>query len=100
MRLPSRYTTEGADVSPPLEWSEAPDAILIMEGIDEPAPEESDPPHRYVFRLAPLNLEVPTRAPKRLVADIWEQARPLSLAEASLTGTYVSRFDQDQGNRT
>ncbi|MDQ2762002.1 MAG: YbhB/YbcL family Raf kinase inhibitor-like protein, partial [Pseudomonadota bacterium] len=140
--IPSRYTNEGANVSPPLEWSGAPDGtrsfVLVMEdpdapggmfhhwglydiegartmlpeaighgvktetmghGVndfehpryDGPAPPEEDTPHRYVFRLGALDLEVPTRAPKRLVADIWESAQPHLLGEAVLTGTYVSR---------
>ncbi len=140
--IPSRYTNEGANVSPPLTWSDPPEGtrsfVLIMEdpdapdgvfrhwglydiagdrralpeaighgvktepmghGVndfehpryDGPAPPEADPAHRYVFRLAALDLDVPTRAPKRLVADIWEAAQPHMLGEATLTGTYASR---------
>lgn len=40
--MPSRYTCEGANVSPPLEWSEVPDSAqtfaLIMDDPDAPDP--------------------------------------------------------------
>jgi Raf kinase inhibitor-like YbhB/YbcL family protein len=143
--IPSRYTCEGANVSPPLEWSGAPEGtrsfVLVMvdldagpepgrvfhhwglynieggrtmlpEGVghgvktepmghgindfehpryDGPCPPEDSPPHRYVFRLAALDLDIESEAPKRLVSDIWETARPHMLAEAQITCTYASR---------
>ncbi|HSU04656.1 MAG TPA: hypothetical protein VLI93_03720 [Acetobacteraceae bacterium] len=59
---------------------------------DGPAPPAGDPPNRYVFRLGALDLDVPTRAPKRPVADIWDATRPHLLVEAVLTGTYARRY--------
>jgi Raf kinase inhibitor-like YbhB/YbcL family protein len=148
--IPSRPTNGGANVSPPLAWSGAPEGtrsyVLIMEGIDAfggvfhhsglydvegdrtplpegighgvktksmghgwnefdhprydgPVPDEADPPHRYVFRLGALDLEVPTKTPKKLVADIWEQAKPHVLAEGTLTGTCVSRHHSERRDR-
>lgn len=140
--MPSRYTCEGANVSPPLEWWGAPaetrSFVLIMEDPDAPTgtfyhwglydimrertllPEgvghgvktehmgqgvndfghprydgpcspEDHGPHRYRFRLAALDVDIPLTVPKELVADLWDAARPHVLAEAVLTGTYVSR---------
>lgn len=140
--IPSRYTDEGENVSPPLEWSGAPpqtrsfalimedpdaqggtfyhwglyDIVparnLLPEGVghgvktedlgqgmnnfghpryDGPSPDESDPPHHYRFRLLALDVGVPLTIPKEPVADLWGTVQPHVIAEAVLTGTYVSR---------
>ncbi|HKK30871.1 MAG TPA: YbhB/YbcL family Raf kinase inhibitor-like protein [Alphaproteobacteria bacterium] len=55
---------------------------------DGPQPPEGDPPHRYDFRLAALDVERITEAPKMKVAEKWHAAQPHILAVAELTGTY------------
>ena len=47
-----------------------------------------DPPHRYVFRLAALNAERITQAPKMTVKDMCKVAEPHILAVPELTGAY------------
>ena len=140
--MPSRYTCEGANVSPPLEWSDAPSGtrsfLLVMEdpdapdgpfrhwgvyGIaaertalpeavghgvktetlghgvndyghpryDGPCPPETDPAHRYVFRLAALDIDAPVPVPKEPVGDLLDRARPHIVGEAVLVATYASR---------
>src|SRR5689334_17315042 len=48
--IPSRYTCEGADASPPLEWSGAPDGTRTFALIvDDPdAPDPAKPQRVYV----------------------------------------------------
>jgi Raf kinase inhibitor-like YbhB/YbcL family protein len=143
--MPSRYTCEGANVSPPLEWSGAPegtrsfllvmedpdapggvfrhwgvygiaaDRTLLPEGVghgvkteplghgindyghpryDGPCPPETDSAHRYIFRLAALDIDAPVSVPKEPVADLLERARPHIIGEAVLVGTYASRKDK------
>jgi hypothetical protein len=48
--IPSRYTCEGADASPPLEWSDAPDGTRTFALIvDDPdAPDPAKPQRVYV----------------------------------------------------
>lgn len=137
--IPRRHARDGDNLSPPLEWSGAPEGTrsfaLIMEDPDAPAglfrhwglyhiaagrsllpeavgagaktedlghgindfgalkydgpePPPGDGPHRYVFRLAALDVERLTQAPKMQVAEIWEAAQQHLLASAELTGTY------------
>ena len=140
--MPSRYTSDGAILSPPLEWSGAPSQtrsfVLIMEDLDAPvrpirhwglydimpertmlpeavghgvktepmghcvndfgrsrydgpAPADSEGPHRYLFTIAALDIEVPVPIPKEPIADLWEAARPHIIAETALMGTYAGR---------
>lgn len=137
--IPRKYTCDGEDVAPPLEWEGAPPEtksfLLLMEDPDAPSgvfrhwalydiaaertrlPEATTsgakterlghgsndfgsdhyrgpcPPrghgaHRYVFRLAALNvptLQVPDD-PSAL--DVWRAGEPYIIAEATLTGRY------------
>ena len=57
---------------------------------DGPKPPSGDPPHRYVFRLAALDVPRMT-LPEAAGAEVmWRKVRKHMLAEASLTGIYQS----------
>jgi Raf kinase inhibitor-like YbhB/YbcL family protein len=137
--IPSRYSRDGDNVSPPVEWSDVPDGTrsfaLIVEDADvsggpfrhwvaynipedcrslaggagaarprlpvriaindfghrqydgpQPPPGRSE--HRYYFRLLALDvpaLKLPIRA---RAAEVVEAAKPHTLAEAEVVGTF------------
>jgi hypothetical protein len=129
--IPSAHTCQGADVSPPLAWSGAPDGsatfALIVDDPDandwvhwliydipgdatslaENASKTSDAPqgkttwdsvgyrgpcppsgsHRYRFRLLALSAPLGLAAGAD-VAAVKRATEPLTLAQATLTGTY------------
>jgi len=137
--IPTRYTQDGENLSPPLVWSDPPPQtrsfVLILEdpdaptglfrhwglynlargrdrlpeGVDHgvptedlgeaendfghprydgPAPPPGDAPHRYVFRLAALDVETLSQAPNLRVAEAWDAAQEHVIGQAVLTGTY------------
>jgi len=142
--LPPRYTQDGENLSPPLEWYDVPaqtrsfllvledpdapsgtfrhwgvynlarDRGRLPEGVghgvaqagepvedisaatndyghpryDGPAPPHGDKAHRYVFRLAALDLEPLSRSLGLTVAEAMDAAQGHVIAEARLTGTY------------
>ncbi len=57
---------------------------------DGPRPPAGDPPHRYVFRLAALDVPRMTLPEAAGVAAMWQKVKKHMLAEASLTGSYQS----------
>ncbi|WP_407148944.1 YbhB/YbcL family Raf kinase inhibitor-like protein [Bradyrhizobium sp. ORS 86] len=138
-QIPAKYTADGENVSPPLEWSDAPaetkSFVLIVEDPDAPsgtfrhwglynimgeramlpegvgrgakteklgkgvndfgeprycgpAPPKGHGTHHYHFKLAALDVDALSRAPKMSVEDIWKAAEKHRLAEADLVGTY------------
>lgn len=150
-RIPSEYTADGANFSPPLQWSdppqgtksfalvvEDPDApsgtfrhwglynitgerTLLPEGLGAggkakseamkseamkseamgkgindfgeahyhgPAPPRGHGTHHYHFKLAALDVETLSQAPKLTAADIWKAAEKHMLGQAELVGTY------------
>jgi Raf kinase inhibitor-like YbhB/YbcL family protein len=140
--VPPRYTQDGQNLSPPLEWSDPPPQaksfVLVVEdpdapsgtfrhwglynigrgrdrlpegvghGVptedlgtavndfghphyDGPAPPQGDKPHRYVFRLAAVDVDGISQAPNLSVAEAWEAAQAHILAQAELTGVYARR---------
>jgi len=68
--IPAKYTCEGADVSPPLEWSEAPGATrsfaLIVD--DPDAPDPAKPQRVYVhwviYNIPASTAKLPENAAK------------------------------------
>lgn len=75
--IPVRYTCDGQDISPPLEWGKvlydiAPSASSLNEGVtgigrtgrnsfkhigyNGPCPPHGDRPHRYVFNLFAVDI--------------------------------------------
>lgn len=57
---------------------------------DGPRPPDGDPPHRYIFRLAALDLPRVTLPEAVGVGAMWREARKHTLAEATLAGIYQS----------
>ncbi|NTJ63367.1 YbhB/YbcL family Raf kinase inhibitor-like protein [Agrobacterium rhizogenes] len=57
---------------------------------DGPQPPDGDSPHRYVFRLAALNVPRMTLPEAAGAEAMWQKVKKHMLAEASLTGTYRS----------
>jgi Raf kinase inhibitor-like YbhB/YbcL family protein len=58
---------------------------------DGPQPPPDDPPHRYRFRLAALNVERLDLPGGAAAGDAWEAARPHIVAQAELVGTFQGR---------
>lgn len=64
--IPAKYTTEGADVSPPLNWSGAPEGTesfaLICDDPDAPSPRDPAPDpwvHWVIFNVPAERTELP-----------------------------------------
>lgn len=57
-------------------------------GYDGPQPPKGDGPHRYVFRLAALDIEHLNIAPQQRADAIWQAAQGSLLDQAQLVGTY------------
>lgn len=53
-----------------------------------PAPPMGHGTHHYHFKLAALDVEALSRAPKMSVADIWKSAEKHLLGQAELVGIY------------
>ncbi|MEZ2144004.1 YbhB/YbcL family Raf kinase inhibitor-like protein [Bradyrhizobium sp. DN5] len=143
-RIPARYTADGENFSPPLQWSdpppgtksfalvvEDPDApsgtfrhwglynimgerTVLPEGVgggraktedigknigkgvndfgepnyQGPAPPRGHGTHHYHFKLAALDVEALSQAPKLAVGDIWKAAQTHLLGQTELVGTY------------
>jgi len=137
--IPARYTADGENLSPPLEWSDTPlgtkSFVIIVEDPDAPsglfrhwglynilsdrrqlpegvghgaktedlgwgvndfgepryrgpAPPRGHGLHHYHFKIAALDVETLSQAPKAKVADIWRQAQEHAIATAELVGVY------------
>lgn len=66
--IPSQYTCEGDDLSPPLAWSDAPSGTrslaLIMDDPDAPDPAKPQRVyvHWVVYNISPMTLKLPLNA--------------------------------------
>ncbi|KWV52840.1 phosphatidylethanolamine-binding protein [Bradyrhizobium macuxiense] len=140
-RIPQKYTADGENLSPPLQWSDPPEGtksfVLIVEDPDAPsgifrhwglynimgertllpegvghgaktkteklgkgvndfgepryngpAPPKGRGTHHYHFKLAALDVEALSRAPKMPIGDIWRAAEKHMLGQAELMGAY------------
>src|SRR5437773_6964740 len=64
-KIPSQYTCEGDDFSPPLAWSDAPygtrSLALVMDDPDSPDPAKPQRVfvHWVVYNISPLTLKLP-----------------------------------------
>src|SRR5438105_1325795 len=65
---PSQYTCEGDDISPPLQWSDAPSGTrslaLVMDDPDSPDPAKPERVyvHWVVYNISPLTTKLPLNA--------------------------------------
>jgi len=79
--IPSKYTCEGADISPPLEWSGAPDGTrsfaLIVDDPDAPDPAK---PQRVYVHWVVYNIPV-------TAAKLAENAASTGLPHGAMHGT-------------
>ena len=68
--IPRRYTCDGADQSPPLEWSRLPNGVkslaLIVEDPDAPRGTFT---HWVLFNLPPSPPELPAGVPRQAILD-------------------------------
>ena len=138
-QIPTKYTGDGENLSPPLEWSDAPagtksfalvvedpdapsgtfrhwglynimgERSMLPEGVGHgakteklgkgvndfgepryrgPAPPKGHGTHHYHFKLAAVDVEELSRAPKMAAEDVWKAAEKHMLAQAGLVGTY------------
>jgi Raf kinase inhibitor-like YbhB/YbcL family protein len=66
--IPSKYTCEGDDISPPLTWSDVPmgtkSLALIMDDPDAPDPAKPQRVyvHWVVYNISPITLKLPLNA--------------------------------------
>jgi Raf kinase inhibitor-like YbhB/YbcL family protein len=140
--IPPKYTADGDNLSPPLEWRGAPHGTksfaLVVEDPDAPSgtfrhwalfnisagrdrlpagvghgtktedlglgvndfghphydgpkPPKGDGTHHYHFKLAALDVETLSQAPKARAEDVWNAAREHVIADTELVGTYERR---------
>ena len=70
--IPSQYTCEGDDISPPLAWSDVPagtrSLALIMDDPDAPDPAKPQRVyvHWVVYNISPVTLKLPLNSAKIL----------------------------------
>ncbi len=76
-RIPDRFTCQGEDISPLLQWTATPDAAGSGHG-----------DHRYQLRLLALSVKSLSVSSRASCEDIEAEARKHMIAEATLTGTY------------
>ena len=66
--IPSQYTCEGEDISPPLAWSDVPSGTkslaLVIDDPDSPDPAKPERVyvHWVVYNISPLTLKLPLNA--------------------------------------
>ena len=71
--IPSQYTCEGDDISPPLSWSDVPlgtrSLALIMDDPDAPDPAKPQRVyvHWVVYNISPMTLKLPLNAARPLL---------------------------------
>ena len=69
--LPPRYSGEGQDVSPPIEWTEVPPAAkalaLVVDDPDAPSPEPWV--HWVLYNISPREMRLPEAVPVKLNAS-------------------------------
>jgi hypothetical protein len=59
--IPDRYSYEGGNTSPPMEWSDVPSGAVVRrngfgeQGWGGPRPPVGDEPHRYIFRVCAVD---------------------------------------------
>ncbi|ANP84662.1 MULTISPECIES: YbhB/YbcL family Raf kinase inhibitor-like protein [Rhizobium] len=58
---------------------------------DGPQPPPGDPPHRYIFRLAALDVPTLSIPDAAGIGVMWAEAKKHTLEEATVTGTYQAR---------
>lgn len=62
--IPTKYTCDGADISPPLEWSGAPSGTKIFALIcDDPDASAGTWVHRVLYNLPATTTDLPQRFP-------------------------------------
>ena len=70
-QIPSRYTCDGRDISPPLSWSGVPEGTKSLALIcDDPDAPGKTWVHWVVFNLPPRTTELPEGAPVFLAGAI------------------------------
>ena len=96
--MPVRYTAEGADVSPPLEWADTPSGtqsyVLIVDDPDAPDPRAPRQTWvhwiRYMHKLYALDMVLPELG-QPTKAQLLDAMHGHVLAESRLVGTYQAR---------
>jgi Raf kinase inhibitor-like YbhB/YbcL family protein len=75
-QIPVRYTGEGEDVSPPLEWSDVPEGcrsfVLLCQDPDAPARPGGEHPfvHWLIYNLSPATTALPPGLPRQEFFDL------------------------------
>ena len=88
-RIPTRYTCQGHNISPPLQWRDPPSGTqslaLIMDDPDAPSGT-----HRYFFKLYALDTKLKL-SPHPDKAQLLQAMEGHILTQAELMGTYSRR---------
>jgi Raf kinase inhibitor-like YbhB/YbcL family protein len=74
--IPARYTGEGEDISPPLEWSDVPEGcqsfVLLCQDPDAPTKPGGEHPyvHWLIYNISPATTSLPAGLPKQASFDL------------------------------
>lgn len=75
-KIPERFTGEGEDISPALEWSDVPintkEFVILCEDPDAPLSKERENPfvHWLIYKLSPATTFLPQGLPHKAMLDL------------------------------
>jgi len=86
--IPSQYTCDGADISPPLTWSAPPRNDFGKPGYSGPCPPKGHGVHHYHFGLLAISRPALDLTASATALDVLKAAQPYVIERTELVGTY------------